>query len=78
MKNETEEGSVTNNNEGNFNGTNIEDGNKKTDLGIKKEKKQMDKVNSARTITLSHIAFFFSSRRRHTRFLYVSWARRCV
>ena len=22
--------------------------------------------------------FFFSSRRRHTRFLYVSWARRCV
>ncbi|HAZ3859265.1 TPA: hypothetical protein J1421_004501, partial [Escherichia coli] len=24
-------------------GTNIEDGNKKTDLGIKKEKKQMDK-----------------------------------
>lgn len=39
MKNETEEGSVTNNNEGNFNGTNIEDGNKKTDLGIKKEKK---------------------------------------
>ncbi|EFH4619328.1 hypothetical protein F9543_24295, partial [Escherichia coli] len=43
MKNETEEGSVTNNNEGNFNGTNIEDGNKKTDLGIKKEKKQMDK-----------------------------------
>ena len=43
MKNETEEGSVTNNNEGSFNGTNIEDGNKKSDLGIKKEKKQMDK-----------------------------------
>ena len=24
------------------------------------------------------VIFFFSSRRRHTRFLYVSWARRCV
>ena len=24
------------------------------------------------------VVVFFSSRRRHTRFLYVSWARRCV
>lgn len=38
MKNETEEGSVTNNNEGSFNGTNIEDGNKNQISGLKKRK----------------------------------------
>lgn len=61
MKNETEEGSVTNNNEGSFNGTNIEDGNKKSDLGIKKEKKQMDKNMNKhgrlRSVTVSEKKF---------------------
>lgn len=61
MKNETEEGSVTNNNEGGFNGTNIEDGNKKSDLGIKKEKKQMDKNMNKhgrlRSVTVSEKKF---------------------
>lgn len=44
MKNETEEGSVTNNNEGSFNGTNIEDGNKKSDSGLKKRKNKWIKI----------------------------------
>src|SRR5678810_1042588 len=53
------------------------------DLGgrriIKKKKKKKRYQSNKMILSLSiFIFFFFSSRRRHTRFLPVSWARRCV
>ena len=57
---------------------------KSSDVTIISDEKYLpyEKPPLSKDYVLDKVAFddllFFSSRRRHTRFLYVSWARRCV